>query len=53
MSARDLTWYWAAGDLGISMVDLALRLDLTPAAINIAIQRGEKLAKEIEYHLEA
>ena len=51
-TARDLLCYWAAAELGIAMVELAIRLDLTPAAVSIAVQRGEKLAKENEYHLE-
>jgi REP element-mobilizing transposase RayT len=53
VTARDLLCYWAVAELGISMVDLAIKLDLTPAAVSMAVQRGEKLAKENEYHLEA
>jgi hypothetical protein len=39
-------------DLGMSMVDVARRLDITPAAVSYSVQRGEKTAKEEDYHLE-
>ena len=44
--------YWAEGELGMPMVDLARKFDLTPAAISYAVQRGEKLVKERAYKLE-
>jgi REP element-mobilizing transposase RayT len=50
--ARDLLCYWAAIELGITMVDLARRLNLTPAAVSCAVQRGEKMAKNMDYQLE-
>ena len=50
--ARDLLCYWAAVELGMSMIDLARKLDLTPAAISCAVRRGEKMAKEKDYQLE-
>ena len=34
------------------MVDVARRLDITPAAIVYLVQRGEKTAKEEDYQLE-
>jgi hypothetical protein len=43
--ARDLLCYWVVVDLGIPMVDVARRLDITPAAVSISVQRGEKTAK--------
>jgi predicted transcriptional regulator len=43
--ARDLLCYCVVVDLGISMVDVARRLDITPAAVSISVQRGEKTAK--------
>jgi len=51
--ARDLLCYWAAAELGMSMVDLARKFDLTPAAVSCAVQRGEKMAKGKHYQLEA
>ncbi len=50
--ARDLVCYWAARDLGIPMVDLAKKLDMTLAAISVAVKRGEAIAKENDYRLE-
>jgi len=50
--ARDLLCYWAVVDLGMSMVDLARKFDITPGAISYAVQRGEKIAKEGGYELD-
>ena len=50
--SRDLVCYWAAVELGMSVVDLARKFDLTPAAVSYAVQRGEKMAKERDYQLE-
>jgi putative transposase len=47
-----LLCYWAVVELGMSMVDLARKFDITPAAVSYAVQRGEKLAKEGGYQLE-
>ncbi|MDZ7698072.1 MAG: hypothetical protein U5R49_14530 [Deltaproteobacteria bacterium] len=50
--ARDLVCYWAAAELGMTMVDLARKFGLTPAAVSCAVQRGEKMAKGKDYRLE-
>ncbi|EFK06307.1 conserved hypothetical protein [delta proteobacterium NaphS2] len=50
--ARDLLCYWSVVELGMSMVDLARKFDITPAAVSYAVQRGEKLAKEMDYQLQ-
>ena len=50
---RDLLCYWAAVELGMAMVDPARRLDITPAAVSYAVQRGEKIARESGYGLGA
>jgi len=50
--ARDLLCYWSAIVLGIPMVDLAKKLDMTLAAISYAVRRGEAIAKENDYNLE-
>jgi DNA-binding MarR family transcriptional regulator len=34
------------------MVDLARKLELTPAAVSCAVRRGEKMAKGKDYQLE-
>jgi REP element-mobilizing transposase RayT len=50
--ARDLLCYWTVAELGMSMVDLARKFDVTPAAVSYAIERGEKMAKQRGYQLE-
>jgi len=50
--ARDLLCYWTVVELGMAMVDLARKFDITPAAVSYAVQRGEKMAKERGYQLE-
>jgi len=50
---RDLLCYWNVVELRMPMVDLARKLDMTPAAVSYAVQRGEKMAKERGYQLEA
>ena len=50
--ARDLLFYWTVFELGMPMVDLARKFDITPAAVSYAVQRGEKMTKERGYQLE-
>ena len=51
--ARDLLCYWTVVELGMPVVDLARKFDITPAAVSYAVQRGEKMAQERGYQLEA
>jgi len=46
VEARDLLCYWSTMAVGIPMVDLAKKLDMTISAVSYAVQRGEKIAKE-------
>ena len=48
---RDLLCYWSARELGISMADLAKRLDMTLSAVSYAVERGEIEAKESGHQL--
>ena len=50
--ARDLLCYWTVVGLGMSMVDLARKFDITPGAVSYAVQRGEKIAKEGGHQLD-
>jgi len=50
--ARDLLCYRTVVELGMSMVDLARKIAITPAAVSYAVQRGEKMAKERSYQPE-
>ena len=53
VQARDLLCYWTVVELGMSMVDLARKFDITPSAVTYAVRRGEKLARDRDYQLEA
>ena len=46
VKARDVLCYWSVVELGMSLVDVARRFDMTPAAVSYAVQRGEKRAKQ-------
>ncbi len=49
--ARSLLCYWASKELGMTMTDLAKRLDLTQPAVSIAARRGERIVRENQYML--
>ena len=44
--ARDLVCYWSVAQLGMSLTDVAKRLDLTLSAVGYAVRRGEKESKQ-------
>jgi hypothetical protein len=50
--ARDLVCYWSVVELGISMADLAKKLEVTLSAVSYAVRRGEKAAKQAHFNLE-
>jgi len=49
--ARSLLCFWAIRELGMSQTDLALRLQLTQSAVSQAIQRGRRLALEMNWSI--
>ena len=51
VDSRSLLCFWASKELGMSMTDLAKRLNLTQPAISIAARRGERIARENQYML--
>ncbi|MBW1695231.1 MAG: transposase [Deltaproteobacteria bacterium] len=51
VQARSLLCYWAVRELGIPMISLSRRLDLSVTAIAKAVIRGEKLANVKKYSL--
>jgi putative transposase len=51
VQARSLLCYWAVRELGVTMISLSRRLDLTVTAISKAVIRGERLAKAHNYSL--
>lgn len=44
--ARSLLCFWAVRELGLTTTGLARRLGLSQPAISLAVQRGERLARE-------
>ena len=46
VKARSLLCFWAVRELGLTMTDLAVRLDQTVAAVSIAVRRGEQLVHD-------
>jgi len=51
VSARSLFCFWAVRDLGNSLASLAMRLEISPAGVGYAVQRGEAIAQEKGYQL--
>jgi putative transposase len=50
--ARSLLCFWAVRELGLTGTNLAGILHLTQPAVSIAVQRGERLAREYGWRLE-
>ena len=50
--ARDLVCYWCSTELGLPVVDLAKKFNITSAAVSYAVRRGERFAKEKGYQLD-
>jgi putative transposase len=50
--ARSLLCFWAVRELGLTGTNLAGTLHLTQPAVSIAVQRGERLAREYGWRLE-
>lgn len=51
VEARSLFCYWAVRELGYGLTDLARRLGMTQPAVGYAVSRGERIAKQNNYHL--
>jgi REP element-mobilizing transposase RayT len=49
--ARSLLCYWACRQLGISMAEMARKMNVSVMAISFNVRRGEELVKESEYSL--
>jgi len=52
VKARSLACFWAVQELGWTTTDLAARLKLSQPAISMAVRRGEKFAREMDWQLE-
>ncbi len=51
VKARSLFCYWAVRELGLTMADLAPKLNISQPAVSMSAQRGERIASENEYSL--
>lgn len=51
VKARSLFCFWAVKELGMSLVELARRLEITPPAVGYSVERGEAIARENGYRL--
>jgi hypothetical protein len=49
VEARSLLCYWAVKELGLSLTDLARRLNMSPPGLGYAVQRGETIAHDNGY----
>jgi REP element-mobilizing transposase RayT len=52
VEARSVLCYWAVRNLGMSLTELARRLELTVSAVGYAVARGRRIAKQKKYRLE-
>jgi chromosomal replication initiation ATPase DnaA len=46
--AKSVLCYWAVRDLEVSMSELSRRMNVSVMAISNAVQRGEKIVKELD-----
>ena len=53
LKARSLFCFWAAKELGLSLRELARRLELSAPAVSYSVERGESIARENGYRLMA
>lgn len=51
VEARSLLCYWAVRELGLSMAEMARRLNISSPAVSKSVARGESLAKANHYRL--
>jgi hypothetical protein len=49
--AKSILCFWAARELGLSLTELARRLEMTVPGIGYAVRRSEKIARENHYGL--
>ena len=49
--ARSLFCFWAVKELGVSLRELARRLEISPPAVGYSVERGEAIARENGHRL--
>lgn len=51
VKARSLLCYWTVRELGITMVELASRLNISQPAVSVCVRHGERMASQNDYSL--
>jgi len=51
VKARSLCCFWAVSELGMSLRELARRLEMSPPAVGFSVERGERIAHEGRHRL--
>lgn len=51
VKGRSLCCFWAVSELGMSLRELARRLEMSPPAVGFSVERGEGIARENGYRL--
>jgi len=51
VQARSLFCFWAVSELGMSIRQVAKRLEMSPPGVGFSVERGEAIAHENAYHL--
>jgi len=51
VKARSLFCYWAVRELGVSLTELARRLNISIPGVGYSVERGEIIARENDYQL--
>lgn len=49
--ARSLLCFWAVRELGLSLTELAVHLEMSVPGVGYAVRRGETIARENDYRL--
>jgi DNA-binding CsgD family transcriptional regulator len=44
VKARQLVCYWAVGELGLSMTEVARRLRISVSTVSVAVKKGRRIA---------
>ena len=51
VKARSLFCFWAVSELGMSIRQVAKRLEMSPPGVGFSVERGQAIAYENEYRL--
>ena len=51
VKVRSLLCFWAVSELGMSIREVAKRLEMSPPGVGFSLKRGQAIAHENEYHL--